>query len=928
MEKSLSWKKILSAIILVLFTMLCGVLFVGCSDGKDGKDGADGADGARWITGIDAPTSAIGVNGDMYLDMDDYVLYQKVSGNWVIIMRNFGKGENGKDGVDGVDGVDGTNGLDGATWLYGEGLPLETNGVAGDLYLDAASYDVYFRTSDGWGSPIANIKGETGANGLDGETPTLSFNEDGYLEINNIATDVKKVVVDANLESAGAAADAAVVGEKLEEILNLINTSSVDVERLSSYVDTVIYDKVNLITEDVTWLEGYYISAASGVASLYYLGLEASPYYCVNTYIPVEPEKNYVLFQNNGDTQSAVNLVHIAFYDMNKTYISGTTSEMKIISTPEGAAYVRFTINKNSGSNPSYENVAGNMISVEFYNQNTTVYSKPTAILSLQGIDASETLIDGSVTVELCDFFDVYDSPNLIVPDSIVEGYYCVDTTGRYQVNEAYVVYPFIPVTPGKILNVYTPSGTVIPMRFVTCYDSSYTVMSSVGSSSSPTKFTIPENCYYVAVTISTSYTSKYDLQIQCTSDGAYLGKYYEPGVKIYKLNSEYYEAITTTTPYAYLPSELCVAEGVTVELYNEQICINVDNWHVQWITSGKFGTVTERKISITCTEALVGTTGTLTFNLYDDNLLLVYTTSCSVKFVSAELATDQLLIPIGDSLTNNKAWLSKIYQTLSNGKIKFRGTQGTTDATLDNGITHEGRSGAGTGWYNSGASTYTFNPTNTTLEVQSTEDGTQYTTNPFWNPTTDEFDFDYYCNSTADGGAGYFEDADGNEISITPTGIVIFLGANGMSLDSTTAVTNISTLITNIQKSNKGANLPIYVVNTLFRPTQIFSETADGYSTNSAGEFSYRADMKVLNLEIGLYNKLSTTNNVYFVPVASTLDRVYSFPFEYVSANPYVDTITEIRYTDCVHPSTAGYYQIADILFSTIAAHYADVSA
>ncbi len=109
-----------------------------------------------------------------------------------------------------------------------------------------------------------------------------------------------------------------------------------------------------------------------------------------------------------------------------------------------------------------------------------------------------------------------------------------------------------------------------------------------------------------------------------------------------------------------------------------------------------------------------------------------------------------------------------------------------------------------------------------------------------------------------------------------------------------------------------------------MVRPPQIFSTNADGYTTNDSGEFSYSANMKVMNLEIMLYSELKGTSNVYFIPVATTHDSEYNLPYTKEPVNPY-STETFKVYTDSVHPTTAGYYQMADIMYSTIVAHYLD---
>ncbi len=878
--------------------------FTAC--GTDGQDGRDGKNAVMWYYGTETPTltNRPGNIGDFYIDQDDNIIYQLTTNGWSMV-SNMGSSSGGSDGKDGIDG---------ATWLTGTDVPTSLQGKNGDFYLNSTTCDVYFKSNSSWGSPIANIKG---ANGSDGVTPTITVSTEGVILINGVETDLKKFTVDETLQNSGEAADAKIVGDKIAELEKNINNGAIDIDRLSSYQNTIIYNKTNLISDDIVWTRGYINIKDGNIGS-------NDNYACNETHIPVEPGKSYALFAD----QTNVTVIHYAFYDINRKFISGAEfgADANVVTTPENARYIRVSINKN---NLDIDKLIADEYEMEFYNQSSAIYSAPQAIATITGLDASDTIIDSSISVIKCDFFEKIESPNLFT--EVHMGYTWSPALASMQQNQysgSYGVIPNIKVVPGQVVTVYDDVGNQLNIRMVAMFDENGAVIKTKeqeGVNINLTEFRVPVGCEYVAVTI---YKSQYEknekIQVQCKGNSEFLGKYYEPGVAIYRLKDQYFEysANKNKTVHAYLPNELCIAEGKTIELYNSQICLEYKNYHFQWIASD-FGRPYERKFSITGTPNLTGQTKTLTLNIVNDNLETVFTANCTVKFVSNVISQQQLIIPIGDSLTNNKAWLQKVYED-SNGQIKFRGTQGTTDKTVDNGITHEGRSGAGTSWYNLGTSKYTFNPTNTTLEVKN-DGSTPYTTNPFWNPTTDSFDFDYYCNSTADGGAGYFQDSEGNEISIIPTGIQIYLGTNGIKLDSTDAVTCIKGLINRIKNSDKGKNIPIYVVNTLFRPSQIFAVNSDGYATNSAGEFSFQANMKVMNLETALYNELKDMEDVFFIPVASTHDSEYNFPYEEVPVNPYLPDITTKEYTDCVHPSKAGYYQMADIIYSTIAAHYSD---
>ncbi|MBQ8761694.1 MAG: hypothetical protein IJZ26_00025, partial [Clostridia bacterium] len=86
------------------------------------------------------------------------------------------KGDNGQPGhspevtiVDGYWYIDGettgvkAEGKDGATWLSGEGAPT-TQGKSGDFYLDETTYDIYKNTAGTW-AKIGNVKGNPGSAG-------------------------------------------------------------------------------------------------------------------------------------------------------------------------------------------------------------------------------------------------------------------------------------------------------------------------------------------------------------------------------------------------------------------------------------------------------------------------------------------------------------------------------------------------------------------------------------------------------------------------------------------------------------------------------------------------------------------------------------------------------------------------------------------
>jgi len=161
--------------------------------GIQGEKGADGTDGITydWLTGTSVPTSAIGKQGDMYLNTSTQDVYKKAtSSSWSLLCNIKGlkgdtgqqgekgqqgdKGEQGIQGVQGNIGADGTNGIT-YDWLTGTAVPNSATGKQGDMYLNTYMQKIYKKTTSSSWSLLCNIKGlkgdkgDTGEQGIQGE---------------------------------------------------------------------------------------------------------------------------------------------------------------------------------------------------------------------------------------------------------------------------------------------------------------------------------------------------------------------------------------------------------------------------------------------------------------------------------------------------------------------------------------------------------------------------------------------------------------------------------------------------------------------------------------------------------------------------------------------------------------------------------------
>mgnify|MGYP003431341072 CR=1 FL=1 len=51
-------------------------------------------------------------------------------------------------------------------------------------------------------------------------------------------------------------------------------------------------------------------------------------------------------------------------------------------------------------------------------------------------------------------------------------------------------------------------------------------------------------------------------------------------------------------------------------------------------------------------------------------------------------------------------------------------------------------------------------------------------------------------------------------------------------------------------------------------------------------------------------------------------MDSTNDYPYTEVGVNPYVEDVKMKKFTDTVHPTDAGFKQIGDVLFGSIAYH------
>lgn len=237
-----------------------------------------------------------------------------------------------------------------------------------------------------------------------------------------------------------------------------------------------------------------------------------------------------------------------------------------------------------------------------------------------------------------------------------------------------------------------------------------------------------------------------------------------------------------------------------------------------------------------------------------DDAVLIskTITVHCNISAVPAKK-----YMFIGDSYTE-AGYMQNWFYDQNPGLVTLYGTRGTAP------YLHEGRYG----W-----------------RVQDYFHDDKPVANPFYNPTSQTFDFSYYMTNHPE-----FADVDV---------VNILLGRNNGF--STTIITQIQQIVTSIYSYN--ANIKIYVM------------VGSNVAANNTGAGRYMQSNEEMNLNCFNYNRVVSYENASIIWQNCNLDDVYDFATEQVQATLTNPTLVTM-YTDNVHPSQYG-YQAFGVVFN-----------
>ena len=327
----------------------------------------------------------------------------------------------------------------------------------------------------------------------------------------------------------------------------------------------------------------------------------------------------------------------------------------------------------------------------------------------------------------------------------------------------------------------------------------------------------------------------------------------------------------------AFLPKNIYVAEGVTVEIYNRQICADAERYGFKW--SCAEGKAYKNKFSIEGKSANHGDYP-LTLELVNGAGKTVWSGTSTVKILPNMINSATYICPIGGTHTDGKAWLKQV-ESLSGYGITFVGSR-----TDDNGISHEGR----TGW---------------TTDHYLTESEVDGESNPF------------YSNGFS--WSGYYG------MHGEPSGIMIFLGEEEiLSGEGDELAENLLYMMNTIKGEADNVGISLFFV---FPPAP---GSQDGMANDTDWDFSGKSEKEILADYIKTVKKIYETfesRSGYgmpeFIPLLQCFDSENNFETKEISVNPRSEEKKTVQ-SKAYIPTGNGYFQVADVIFSALCSAFA----
>lgn len=661
--------------------------------------------------------------------------------------------------------------------------------------------------------------------------------------IQNIGTGV-----DDTLSISGKAADAKKTGDSISSLKDDLG------EVVDYYYPKNLYNPVGNTV-------GYYMEASNGVPAV-----SENAFY--TDYIPVQYGKKIVVsLKNSAGNRTLYPIRRICFYDSNKNYLSGANS-VNQYDVPQSAEYAILSWNTLPETLNDFQvelNESGEHTTYESYFE-PYIKIKDEALYS-------PYLLDDKKTVEKAKtFIKTVISENLLNCDNVQSGYLVAN--GKIAPNDNFRTSEFIEVDSGDVIYAYyrnAKSSGIYALNsndFWCAYDSDYNMVADSYIKNSGS-YNVPINAKYIRF----SYNINTGVEFMLSKGSA---SKYKPYFEPYDVVDGNFVTEKGKTLHAFLPPYIPIALGRTIELYNNQVCLEADSYHIQW--DSNVGIAYKDKLSISATAT--GTTE-IKFNVFDDENNLILSKTTNIIVFDGTMQDTVSVNPIGDSLTYNKIWLGEV-ERLSDNKIAFVGTS-EFSFDINGGIYSGGHNGVS--GYSSG-DVWHKNEVN----------------NKYYDPSVSHFDWSYY--KTQNG--------------FNPNAVQIFLGMNVLEYENISTLYFINQIIDNIRSYD--AEIPIFLVMPQYKGDQngIGSQLNNQGYVSANGRYKYGEDLKTYDLMTRLYDTYKDSSHIYFIPIALTHDSAHNYSAQSIKANPRSEEMITVQ-NESVHPTESGYLQFADMIYSAI---------
>ncbi len=417
--------------------------------------------------------------------------------------------------------------------------------------------------------------------------------------------------------------------------------------------------------------------------------------------------------------------------------------------------------------------------------------------------------------------------------------------------NDNYMLTGYIPVNPGDKLywSAYVPKYAAFDYQFITAYyhlqnvvyvayfdeNKNFIKEEQTGGRSfdsdnnnEPIPWEVPEGVSYVRFSFSTGNgkVKLADTLVICKNEPP---KYY----------SEYMKAYAIVDYETYLPEEIDVCVGATFNIYNSNICLNSHWEELTFKWECDIGTSNSDGISFSPTSEDIGNY-TAKVSVYNEDNKIVDGETIKINVVENTISKEQDILLIGDSLSNNKSWITDV-ETMSDGKIDI----------IESAI--------------SGASTQNYYTASTIANI----------TNPFYNSEKGTFDYEYYIETN---NASY-------------DSVMVFLGTNDMNINGsyypnrTLEDIKLKAIVDNIKSYD--ADLPIYLitpmttVNKYYRIGTAYNFLKYFYST--FGTYN-NVTIVPIELAVDMVNDFGTSDSIH--PLTSGYTKIANVVYSALCAN------------------------------------------